>query len=227
MTQIDSTVQVATTAPAASLEASVARFKTESGLCRKAMTASLGSGLKAVAYASTMLVQARLFGTPEKHFMFLIFGKDKLNERDGGEAKVYRAAKGIALRWMNDGLPEGMAQCNSFTAAADCALTWFGLKEVKSVEGVQGLLNGGTPGKASDIVKTVTNAVKKADFDYAAKGKSLGEAIVNTMGLAKSGPFARAVAETYAALVKAEADLAASKAQAELAATPEPEAMQA
>ena len=218
---VDSTVAVAITAPAVTLEASVARFKAESTLCRKAITNSLGSGLKAVAYASTMLVQARVFGTPERHFMFLLFGKDKLNQRDGGEAKVYRAAKGIALHWLANGLPEGMAQCNSFTAAADHALTWFALKEIKSVEGVQAMLNGGAPGKTGDIVKTVANQVKKADFDYVVKGAELGKSIVNTMGLTKATPFAKAVAEAFAALAKAAEDATALEVAAQTGADTE------
>lgn len=209
----------AVVAPAAaqaspSLEASVLRFKTEVRATHRAIANSLKGGLSAVSHCAALAFQARAFGTPSKHMVFLLFGKDKLKERDGGEAKVYRAAMRLGAYWTKNGLPDEMVTANSFDAAVDGALSFLALKEVRSVEGLMSFLATGTAPKVQSVGDRVTNTVKKGvsspDFD-ASNAATLGTEAVVAMGLAKSGPFVKAVNDAYAALAKAAEDAAATE----------------
>lgn len=189
-------------------------LSTETKATRSAIASSLQGGLKAAVYAGVLAYFARTaHAASREQISFLILGRDKVKDSDGGEAKVYRAAMRMAGVWQTKGLWTGMFGANSFDAATKAALDFLKLEGVRSIEGLGEYL---MTGKASDkdaptFSERVTSLLKSHSKVDAKKPltaidlEKAAAAIVNAVGLANARAFCEAAAATLNTIATAAA----------------------
>ncbi len=194
---------------------------------RKDIAASLSGGLKAACSTALLAWNARALGATREQIAFLILGKPKVKDSDGGEAKVYRAGLRLAADFMANGVPSGVAGENDFSSAVKAVLVWAASKDVRSLEGLMSHLSGGNAGKGTRplterVISSVKTAATKGEFSVV-NAAAIAAGCVKVMGIQNAAAFVKAAQEAYDELSQAARE-AAEREAAALVPSVEPEA---